>query len=196
MASKKQKAKKIIKKRWEEVRAPQDICGNTVIGEIYLSGLQNAIGKKIQYNIGLVMNQPKYYKYDGTFKISKIEEKTILTELEGIQILASQKQNIILSKTNLIEDNQVYKTKEGILVKLSYSAATIKKITKTKETLIRSALRDFLTKKISELTYTDAVKSILNKDLPYEMKKVSHKLYPLRIMEITKFSIKTQTQRK
>jgi len=53
MASKKQQAKKIIKKRWEEVRAPQDICGNTVIGEIYLSGLQNAIGKKIQYNISL-----------------------------------------------------------------------------------------------------------------------------------------------
>ncbi|PKM92299.1 MAG: hypothetical protein CVU81_01270 [Euryarchaeota archaeon HGW-Euryarchaeota-1] len=111
MAVKKQ-VKKLIKKRWEEVRAPQEICGNMIIGEIYLSELQKTIGKKIQYNIGLVMNQPKYYKYDGTFKISKIDGKNILTELEDIQILTSQKQNITLTKTNLIEDNYFYKTKD------------------------------------------------------------------------------------
>ncbi len=195
MAVKKQ-VKKLIKKRWEEVRAPQEICGNMIIGEIYLSELQKTIGKKIQYNIGLVMNQPKYYKYDGTFKISKIDGKNILTELEDIQILTSQKQNITLTKTNLIEDNYFYKTKDNIPVKLSYSAATIKKTTKTKEVSIRRALREFLIKKVGELTYVEAIKSILDRGLTYDMKKVAHKIYPLRIIEVTGFGIKNQKQRK
>lgn len=197
MAVKNQKqTKKIIKKRWNVVKAPQEICGDRIIGEIFVSNPQNAIGKKIKYNIGLLMNQPKYYIYNGKFKISKIEGKAILTELEGIKILASQKQNAVLAKTTLVEDNFICKTNDNKSVKISYSAATIKKTTKTKEKLIRKNLRDFLTNKISKTTYTDAIKLILDKNLSYEMKKNVHKIYPLRIIDITGFSIKKQKQRK
>lgn len=175
MAKKQISTKKVKKKKWFPVLAP-NIFSNKVLGESLLTEPSQLKGRFMTMNLMNITGNPKQQSISLQFRIIDVKEGRGITTTVKYELLTSAVKRMIRRGRNKIDDSFIIKGKEGKL-RVKSLAITKGNVSKAVQTSIRlesrKLLKELLIKKSFESTVDDLIKSSIQKDVRAVLNKIS-----------------------
>ena len=188
MVEAKKAAIKVKKKRWIQIVAPK-IFREMVLGESYVSELDQLVGKRIKTSLMSITGEPKKQNTVIIFRVTSIKESKALTEVIGYGIRSSLIKRLVRRGTERIDHSFVLKTSDGITIRLKTFMLTRRATKRSVLTSIKKLSTELLKNQIEKMSYNnlvnDLVSSKLQRPLSHELKKI----YPLKVCEIREMGI-------
>jgi ribosomal protein S3AE len=184
----KKKTLKTRKKLWHTIVCP-DLFGEQVLGESLVDDTRLLIGKILKINLMTILGDPKSQTVNLSFKIEKIDEGKGIASVRGYHLTPSILKRVIRRGKNRVDDSFIFKTKDGLTVKVKPLIITKSKTTNSVTTEMRKQAHDYLKKTIASKTLSQCVQDLVNRKFQNHIKSLMVKLYPTATCEIRDFAI-------
>jgi small subunit ribosomal protein S3Ae len=177
---------KVKKKKWFTIVAPEFLKG-TMIGESLADVPEKLIGKNILTTAGDILGNAKKY-ISVKLKINEIKTSTAHTIVKSMNVSSYYIQRKVKhdSKIGIKSDE---KSKDGKSVGILVSAITVGRCFRTVETEVRNVLKKFVSEYIKKTISEAIIIDLLAGSMQNEAKKILHKIYPIRSVELEKVTI-------
>ncbi len=174
-----------IKKKWYEILAPEEL-NNIILGETLVGVEKNAIGRTLILNLGKLIRDIKKQNFNVKFKIKDIKNQKALTELISFELTPSQVKRLSKKAKGKADDSFVCVTKDKIKVRIKPMILTKFKVHNKMLSELMKRAKEFLSEKVSKLSYSQFIKSLISLDLRNKLINELTKVYPNIICEIRK----------
>jgi len=179
-------ALKVKKKKWFEIVAPEFLKG-TVIGESLAESPEKLIGKCVITTAGDILGNAKKY-INIRFKISEVKTSTAHTVVKSMVVSTPYIQRKVKhdSKIGIKSDET---SKDGKKVGILCCAITVGRCFSTAESELRIELKKFISETIKKTNSEALIIDLLSNSIQNEARKLLHKIYPIRSVELEKITI-------
>ena len=188
MAAKKSVSTKRKKKAWYGLYAPSSL-NNAFLGESYVYGPDELVGKSIKLNLSMITNDMKKQNVLVSFRVNKVEDNKGLADLIGYSLSLSYLKRLVRRRRDKIDDSFVAKDKEGKFVRIKTVAMTNSKTYESASSAIRLSLRAKIRKSLKEMSFEEFVNALINIRLQRDWKTSLSKIYPLKFLEVRHASL-------
>lgn len=177
------KQAKVAKKLWYPILATP-LFNNCVIGETLVDAPEKMLGKVIPANLMGLTGDIKKQNSVLKFKVNRIENRQGLTEVIGFEIQSASIRRLVRRGKNKIDQSFVFQTSDGkkVAIKVLMITNFLAKLS------VLSSLRNknelLLKEYVPKLDYDHLIEEVVMHKLQSNIKKILHKIYPLRIYEI------------
>lgn len=182
--SEKKASKKIKKKRWFLVLAPQ-IFGERVLGESYVMDPTSLVGKSLSVNLMNITGDPKKQNTNAKFEILKVADAKGITELQAFEAIPSSLRRIVRRDRDKITHSFLCITADKRIVRVKPLIITHSKTHNSAKSEIRKKAKEMFIKEIYNLSLENMFKSIITYDMQRRIKAVLSKIYPVKNFEMT-----------
>lgn len=170
------------KKTWFNIVTPKEL-GNYLIGETTAFEPQQLIGRNVQISLMNILNDPKKQNVQLIFKIKSVSDKNAITEIMKYELIPSYVKRMMRKGRNKIEDSFIIETKDKIKIRIKPFMITRIKTQRSKLSMIRKTIREFITEKVKTQNFIDLINDTISTKLQRELKGKLKKIYPLVICE-------------
>ena len=180
MVTKKSKAKE-----WYSIIAPK-VFDNREIGRAIVTEPEQLIGRKITVGLLELMNNFNKFYVKFIFRVTKVNGTNAYAEFAGSEVLRDYISRMVLKRVRRIDTVQNLETKDGKKVVVKGIAIISKKVKSTIEKTIRSRIKEYLAKEVSEITFDDFIMELTTDEIKGKVLHEVRKIYPVRNFEIRK----------
>lgn len=177
-----------VKKRWISIHAPK-IFNEQVIGETYTADINSMVNRFLSVNLGNIINAPQKQNISIKFKITKVKEDNLDTEVHGLKMLPAAVKRLVRRNRCKIDDSFVIKTKDDKIVRVKPIVLTRGKTTNSILSSMKKFIRAYTALKLSKTNFNDFVQEIVDKRFHHDIIKGLKKIYPVAIFDIREFFI-------
>ncbi len=171
------------KKVWLSIYSP-DFMGNIFLGESFVYGKEDLMGKTLNLNLATVTNDMKKQNINVSFRVIGVEDGKGQTQLVNYLLSPSYIKRLIRRKRNKIEDSFLVKTRDGKVVRIKPIAITNNETYNSIVMRIRAGMKDMVRRAVKEKTYEEFIVDILALKFQKEMKDKLNKIYPLKYVDV------------
>jgi len=185
------KATKIKKKKWIQVVSPT-LFRNEPVGEIPVVDPQSLIGRTVTVNMMSLTRDIKKQNTNIKLIITSIKGDKAVTSFYGYSLNPSSIKRLIRrgkEKTNL---SIVCKTSDNKRIRIKPLMVPFSKVKGSVSTSFRREATNYLTAYAAKTTFENIIKDTMTSRLQRELKGALKKIYPVRIIEISKLHIETE----
>lgn len=190
MAKKQTSTKKIKKKKWFPVVAPQ-LLGGRVLGETILSDSSAMKGRLMTMNLMNITGDPKRQNTNIQLRIRDVKDGQGQTEIVKFERITSFMKRLVRRGRNKIDDSFIVKTGDGKRARVKTITITNSYAPKSVGTSLRQEtrklLKDFISKHKFEQSVDEFLKNSVQKDIRNKIKKI----VPVRTFDIRVFKLET-----
>ena len=154
--------------------------GNIFLGESFVYGKEDLMGKTLNLNLATVTNDMKKQNINVSFRVIGVEDGKGQTQLVNYLLSPSYIKRLIRRKRNKIEDSFLVKTRDGKVVRIKPIAITNNETYNSIVMRIRAGMKDMVRRAVKEKTYEEFIVDILALKFQKEMKDKLNKIYPLK----------------
>ena len=180
---------KIKKKSWFKVHAPK-IFGQKVIGESYLSNVDDGLGKPLKVNLRELTGNMRDQNIQINFLISEVKNNALMTKVTGYSLAQSYVKRVVRKNTARLDDYVILKTKDGEEAIVKTLMITKHKAQRSTKTDLRLKMRDLLEKEIKKSDFANFVNSLVSGKLRLLLKRELSKILPVREASIRSIKLK------
>ncbi|MBR9690326.1 hypothetical protein GOV08_01440 [Candidatus Woesearchaeota archaeon] len=171
------------KKTWIPIIAPK-LFREQIIGETPVIETSKAVGKIVSSNMMTLTGNIRKQSITAKLLITEVKEGKAYSKLVRYEISPPSIKRQVRRRRDRIDDSLVYKTSDGVKVRLKPFLLTRSLSKSSVRTEIRKRVKVFLFKKVSQITYDSLIESIINNKLQREMKESLSKVFPIRNADI------------
>ena len=176
------------KKVWYEIVAPQEIFNEMVLGETPAYDPEQVIGRTVDLNLAFLTGNFRQQNIKVIFQIYKVSGLKAFTAIKEVALYDAYIRRIVRKGTSRIDDSFKVTTKDGIDVQIKPLVVTRYRAHYRQRAAIRKKYREFLTNKVPELTYSELIEKVINKELQSEISPILNKIFPVQHVEIRKLT--------
>ena len=188
----KKQPSKVKKKTWIKVFAPKKF-NEKLIADIPVDDINQCIGRFVHSNMMALTGDIRSQSIKTKLLITEIREGQAYTKLFRYEIAPPAIKRIVRRRRDRIDESLVYKTKDGIKIRIKPFILTNNLAKGSILSEIRRKLKLFIFKKVSSNNFDDIVNGILEYKLQKEIKGALSKIHPLRTTDIRVFHIEKDT---
>lgn len=185
------KITKIKKKLWYKIIAPK-IFGSKEIGESYLEGPENAVGRKIKINLRDLTGNVKDQNIYIGFQINGISGRLLNTTVISYELTPSYIKRAVRKNTARLDDYFEVKTKGGKKVILKSFMVSINKAQRSVKAKLRREVGTILAEEASKVDFATFISSLVTRRIQMDLKKKLKKILPLKEVAIRVSKLKEQ----
>jgi len=173
----------VKKKRWYSVQAPK-VLNNVIVGETPSSDPALLEGRVITINLHTVTRNIKKQNTEVKFKITEIKGNECITDFVGYEIVPAFVKRLVKRAKCRVDDSFVVVTKDKKNVRIKPLVLTRDKTQKGILGALRKGAKEYLTKKVKEMDYSEFLSKLMLGEIQREMKGELRKVYPLSVAEV------------
>jgi small subunit ribosomal protein S3Ae len=183
---------KVKKKKWFKIVSPK-IFGKKEIGEIYLSTVESAIGRKLKINLKDLTGSVKDQNVFINLQINNSSGSTLETKTVGYEMSPSYVKRIIKKRTSKLDDYFKLTNKNGKEVIVKSLIITLGKAPRSTRAEINKETGKELEARLKKITFENFITELVNKKIQLNLKKKLNKIYPLKevAVRVTKLNDKS-----
>tara|TARA_Y100000310_G_scaffold128087_1_gene127246 strand:- start:4073 stop:4723 length:651 start_codon:yes stop_codon:yes gene_type:complete len=182
------KAAKVKKKAWFDIVASADF-NNAAIGQSYVDEKEQLVGKTIKVNLNELTGDPKKQNILIQFKINELKGEKGIASVVGFKLNTSSIKRMMRRGKNRVDFSSVFKSKDGVEIRLKPFLVTRFASTKAMGTQLRKATEKFLQSFLDKNDYVVFVKELIAGKLQYELRDVLGKMVPMQHCQIREMKI-------
>lgn len=167
------------RKTWFKIFSPK-LFGEKEVGEIYLAGIDKALGRSLKINLRELSGNPTDQNIYIDLKITAVDGSTLKTTILGYHLTSTYVKRMVRKNADRIDDYLVLKTKEGQEVILKLLAITRNKVQRSVKTELKRQLKELLKEEIKKGSFDDFMGNLVKQKTQGSIKKKLHKIYPLK----------------
>jgi small subunit ribosomal protein S3Ae len=171
------------KKVWLSIYSPE-FLGNVFLGESYVYGKEELVGKTLDLNLATITNDMKKQNINVSFRVTGVEEGKGQTKLVDYVLSPSHIKRMIRRKRNKIEDSFLVRMSDGRIVRVKPIAITNNEAYKSIVQKLRAAMKDMIKRAARQKTYEEFITDLLSLKFQKEMKDRLNKVYPLKYVDV------------
>ncbi|MEM3676203.1 MAG: 30S ribosomal protein S3ae [Thermoplasmataceae archaeon] len=189
----KERAQKKGKDKWKEkqwftLMAPDYLGGKELIMSLG-SGPDSMVGRRIEVPVSDFTGNFKRSSAKIIFKVTSCQGSKCSTEFVGHAISDDYVRRMVRRRKERIDIIKSLETSDKSLVVVKIVIVTDGKLTGTKRIEIRNAVDQFLTDKLSPMSFGDFAKYIIGDDIYNDLVNATKDVYPLKKIEIRKSEV-------
>ena len=190
MAEKVVKAK-IKKKRWYPILAPK-LFGEEVLGESLVTDYALLRNKYITVNLMNITGEAKDQHVNIQFRVVKTQDGKGFADVVRYEMLPTSVRRFVRRGRDKISDSFTCRTSDKILVRVKPLFVTATLAKKSAQTGLRAVARKTLTEILSQSTFENAIKDLVQNKTQRHLRTVLNKIYPLKNCDIRVFEIERE----
>ncbi len=179
MAQAKAKKEKKLKKRWIPILAPE-VFNRAVVGESVSDNPETLKGRTVVVNLTNLTHDVKQQNINLRLRVVKLEDNQAITEIVGYQFTPVAIRRMTHRHADVIDDSQLYQTKDTIIVRLKPFIMTRHNITNSVKQTLRKSAQQFFVKQVASLTYNELMRDIITNKFQSGAEKHLNRIYPLK----------------
>ncbi len=183
MAVKNVSTKKKSKKAWVSVYAP-DIFNKAFLGESYVYGKEELIGKTLNLNLSTFTNDMKKQNMNVFFKISGVHEGKGQAEVIGLILSQAYIKRLVRRGKNKIEDSFLAKTNDQKTVRIKPIMITNAKAHQSVVSRLRLEAKAHIKRMLKNHTVESFIKELTDLKIQKEIRDKLQKIYPLKYFDV------------
>lgn len=179
---------KLRKKKWFPVLAPR-LFKELVIGEVYLYEAKSMLGRRMTVNMMNLTGNPRNQHINVRFKISEVKESHGMTEILGFYMMPTSIKRLVRRGKTKIDDSLVVMTSDSKKVRIKPLIITNSLVKKPVATVIRTILRNEISRLVSKLSYEQLIEEIMSFKIQKHLGGLASDITPIRESEIRAFEL-------
>lgn len=187
MAVKNVSTKKRAKKNWVSIYAP-DVFNKAFLGESYVYGKEDLIGKPLNLNLATFSNDMKKQNMNILFKVANVHEGKGQAEIMGLVLSQSYIKRLVRRGKNKVEDSFLAKTSDGKTIRVKPVIITNARTHQSVISKLRLEARTLVKRILKKSTLDQFIKDLTDLKIQKELKEKLQKVYPLRYFDIRQVS--------
>ena len=191
----KKTGKKVRKKQWFQIIAPQ-LFHEQVIGEIYLYDIGDAVGRNVYSNLTSLTRDIKRQNINIKFIINRVSDNRAFTDVIGYEMIPASVRRLVRRGKSKIEASFVAETADRKKVRIKPLLIARNIVKHSVSLKLRKVVEELITKNFKKSPYINLVQSIVIHKFQSNLKKSLNKIYPLRICEIRDMQIEKEAKAK
>ena len=172
------------KKIWYEIVAPQEIFNEIIIGETPAYKPEQVVGRTVDINLAFLTGNFRQQNMKIIFQIYKVSGLKAYTHIKEVALYDAYVRRIVRKGTSRVDDSFTLKTKDDIEVQVKPLVVTRYRAHYRQKSAIRKKYKEYLMEKIPQLTYSELVEKVINKELQSEVTPMLNKIFPVYHVEI------------
>lgn len=179
-------------KKWYEVVAPP-VFGSIVLGTTPADDPRKLIGRVLETTLYDITGDFSMVHVHLYFQIINTDPENLkaYTRFKGHELARDYMKSLVRRKSSKIQGVYNVVTKDGYGLRITGVALTTYKCKTSQKSAIRKIMGEIITKRSSELSLDELVKTMLFGQLANEIFEHAKKIYPLRKVEIYKSKLLT-----
>ncbi len=171
------------KKRWVTIIAPK-ILGERPIGDSYVTGPEDLVGRIIPCNLSVLTNDNKSQNITMKFLIKEIKDGNAITESKEYILNPSFLKRLMRRKRERIDESLHVKTSDGKGLRIKIFLLTNSAAKGSVKKLIKRRLKEELSKILEKNTFNDIFEGVISNKMQKDLKLKLNKTFPLKTVEI------------
>ncbi len=147
------------------------------------------IGRFLSVSLSNITNEPQKQNVAIKFKITKVREGHLETEIYGLKMLPAAVKRLVRRNRSKIDDSFVVKSKDGKIVRVKPIVLTRGKTTGSVLAAMKKFVRAHLALKFSKTDFDQFITDLITKKLNHEIVKPLRKIFPVAVFDIRQFII-------
>ncbi len=185
------KATKIKKKRWVQILSPS-LFRNELIGEIPVNDPKSVIGRAISINLMSLTRDIKNQNINIKFVINDLKGDKAITEFYGYCLNPSSIKRIVRRGKEKTELSITCKTSDNKKIRVKPLIVPYNKVKGSVAAAFRKNVTSYLTSYAVKTTFENIIRDLMANKIQKELKVSLKKIYPVRVLEISKLYIETE----
>mgnify|MGYP005838972503 CR=1 FL=1 len=179
---KKAPARKIKKKKWFPIKAP-NIFGEKTLGESILTDPNDMKGRHMTLNLMNITGSPKNQNANIQFKIKDVKDGQGITKVVKYELISSFIKRVVRRGRTKIDDSFIAKTSD-YRVRIKPIIITNTKVPKSVASKLRLQVRKILKDKLKKVNFEKAVDEVLKGNFEKDVKNTIADVTPIRNFHI------------
>ncbi len=179
---------KIKKKEWYTIRA-NDALNGAVLGESFVSDMQELIGKTIKVNLMQISNESRHQNVNVKFIVKSIVDKTALADIIGYEISPSTIKRFVRKEKKKLDLSFPCITSDGVTIRIKPIMVIKKNAKGSTQTQMRKHAVSYLTKTVQKLDFKNFFSDLVAGRIQDGLRKYVAKIYPAKILDIRQMFI-------
>lgn len=175
-----QAQKKVKKKKWINIIAPQEFKGK-IIGESFVADPSSLVGKKLSLNLMNLLDDPKKQNININFVVEKVQNDQALTSIVKYEISSANIKRLTRRSKTKIDDSFTLTDKDDTKIKIKPLILTRTNCHNSVSNSIRNKAKEFLSAYFLKQSYTQIINAILIEKLQKELKNNLKKIFPISV---------------
>lgn len=192
MATKKQVATKIRKKKWLTLIAPK-LFNEQPLGETPTYENDEVLGKHLIFNLMNLARDAKKQGINLRFRVKEIKGEKAYTELIGYEILPSSIRRLVRREKDKVDDSFIVSTKDNFRVVIKPLLITRNKTKGSILTRLRKEAKIAYLQLAKKVVLADLLSNAVTGGLQKTIKDRLNKIYPLKVSEIKILRVREQS---
>lgn len=185
------KTTKIKKKKWIQIISPA-LFRNELIGEIPTSEPKSLIGRTVTLNLMNLTRDIKKQNVNIKFVITSIKGDKTTAEFYGYYLNPNSIKRLVRRGQEKIELSHSFKTSDNKQIRIKPLIIPYTKVSGSVAAAYRKNSIDYLTSYAAKTTFENIIKDLIINKLQKDLKAMLKKVYPIRILEISKLYIEKE----
>ena len=177
------------KKRWLKIYSGKPF-NQQLIGETNVADSNLAIGKPITVNLMNLTGDIKKQNTNIKFTIDAVSEGKAFTKVSGYEVISAALKRLVRRRSSKIDMSFDAVTSDGVKIRLKPFILTRGRTNNSVLTAIRKAVKESISKTVSNTGYQNIIQDLINHRFQVGMKKQLSKLHPIKIFEIKFLKVK------
>jgi len=182
-------AKKIIsklkrkKKKWLPILATK-LYNEKHLGESFVHDESELMGKRLKVSLMNVANNIRKQNIHLLFEVNKVSNSTGQTKIIGYSMAQSIIKRAVRSGRTRIDDSNIYKSKDGIILRIKPFILTKNRVPKGVAQNLRRKTKELIKEELNKTNYENFFDSLVKGELQKNIRFKLSKIIPLRNFEI------------
>lgn len=185
------KTTKIKKKRWVQILSPS-LFRNELIGEIPVNDPKSVIGRAISINLMSLTRDIKKQNINIKFIITDLKGDKAITEFHGYYLNPSSVKRLVRRGKEKTELSITCKTSDNKKVRVKPLIVSYNKVKGSVAAAFRKNVTSYLISYAAKTTFENIIRDLMTNKIQKELKATLKKIYPVRILEISKLHIERE----
>lgn len=186
-----EKATKVKRKKWFQIVSPA-LFKNELVGEMPASEPKFLIGKMVSVNLMSLTRDMKKQNTSIKFIITDVKGDKVITEFYGYYINPASIKRLVRKGKERIDVSIVCKTSDNKKIRVMPLMIPPVKVKGSVAVGFRKNAANYLISYIGKTTFENVVKDLISGKMQKELKDTLKKVYPIRILEISKLHIEKE----
>lgn len=179
---------KVKKKRWVQIVAPP-LFRNEVVGEVPVIESKSLVGKLISVNLMTLTRDIKKQNASLKFTVTGVKGDVAHTQLYGYYLNPTSIKRMVRRGKEKVQLSSIFKTSDGKRIRLMPLMIPRNKVRGSVGTSLKKSAISHLGAVIAKMTFENIIKECIIGKLQRELKNELKKVYPVRILDISKLHI-------
>ena len=189
------KKSKVVKKKWYKIVAPK-VFNNTLVGETYVSSVEQVVGKIMKVNLMELTRDHKKQKQNIKLEVTEVISDVGQTKPVYYEIMPSAVKRMIRRGKSKIDTSIICTSKTNEAIRIKPIIITNYNATKNVQTDLRKAAESTITDYIADSNFDRVFSDVINFRLQRILREKLKKIFPVKICDIRMLKLEHESKLK